>query len=197
MKHILLFLFCTVLTLDVQAQTFRCSFSGPTISPEVVEATTEYEKQLKGIVEATLNKIAREIGVNSVNYKAYPSSNVGNFQVEYNKAEREFVMYYNLVFLKNLHNILGHDQELYVAIYIITAHEFGHNLNGHVHSEESDPVMELEADYFAGQTAAKQGLPYVFAEKVYRICTLEYKTNTHPGQSERIDSFRKGYRNGL
>ncbi|MEZ4926585.1 MAG: hypothetical protein R3A50_09930 [Saprospiraceae bacterium] len=196
MKHILLIFACALFSTMIQAQTYRCAFSGASVKPIVTQVKNDFDKKLERVVEDILDEIAKEIGVNSYNYRAYPSSNVRNFQVEFDESSREFNMYYSLTFLNNLYNTLSQDQQLLDIIFVITAHEFGHNLNGHVHIGGCDPKMELEADYFAGKTAAKHEIPYVFAVKVYNMCTSVGSTSTHPGRSERIESFRNGYKNG-
>ncbi|MEZ4926587.1 MAG: hypothetical protein R3A50_09940 [Saprospiraceae bacterium] len=195
MKHILLIFACAVFASTVQAQTFRCSFSGPTVKPIDIDAETEYEEQLEDAIDEIFERIIKGMGLSSFNYSAWPAANVRNFQAEYDEDDEEFYVYYSFTFLRNLHNRLGSSEELVNAMYVITAHEFGHQLNGHVHERTSSSYMELEADFFAGKTASKHGIPYSSAVKVYQLCTSIGETSTHPGRADRIKAFKMGYAN--
>jgi hypothetical protein len=197
MKHVLIWICLACASSFGQAQNFRCAFSGPTVKPIVAEAQTDAEGDLEDLVDAVIEEILGDLGLNSLNFWAQPASNVRNFQAEYNESEESFEVYYSFTFLKNLRSSLnGSRWETIFAVYVISAHELGHHLNGDVHGSGGDPDQELYADYFAGKTAARHGIPYASAVRVYELCAAVGATTTHPGRADRVEAFKEGYDNG-
>lgn len=157
------------------------------------EAENEYEENLEFMVDGIVEEIVNELGLNYMNFYAIPATNVRNFQAEFDRQSKTFDMYYSFTFLKNLDAQIGNKWELIFVIYVITAHEIGHQLNGDVHGSGGHPDLELGADYFAGRTAAKHQIPYASAVRVYQLCTSVGATTTHPGREDRIAAFSEGY----
>ncbi len=197
MKHFLFTIILGLFLVGAHAQTFRCSFSGPTVVPKAEEADTDLEMRLDDIIDEIIETIIDEIGLDVNQFWAYPASNVRNFQAEYDRAEREYTIYYSFTFLKNLYEKLDSDEDLISAIYVITAHEIGHHLNGDVLGSGGDPDKELSADYFAGKTAARHGISFSDALLVYQMCTSVGATNSHPGREDRIEALKEGYIKGM
>lgn len=197
MKYFLISLAFILNLADTSAQKFRCSFSGQVVVPTEDEADSDLEQKLDDAVDSIVVEIVDEIGLDLMKFWAWPASNVRNFQAEYDSEEREYSIHYSFTFLKNIYSKLGSDEKLISAIYVIVAHEIGHHLNGHVHGSGGDPEHELAADYFAGKTAARHGIPLLDILTVYQLCTSVGSTDTHPGRADRIEYLKDGYINGL
>jgi hypothetical protein len=82
----------------------------------------------------------------------------------------------------------------------ILSHELGHHQNQHfsklVRSTYSVKDLELQADEFAGGVMFKLGATLSQGEKIYYSDFVPISaTLEHPGRTDRINSFEKGYQN--
>jgi len=76
----------------------------------------------------------------------------------------------------------------------IMAHEVGHHLNGHTLVEGgSRPMLELQADKFAGHAVKRVGGTLDQALAAYQMMSAE-GTETHPPRSARLEAVTRGWR---
>lgn len=79
----------------------------------------------------------------------------------------------------------------------IIAHELGHHVLGHTLIQgESNPKIELEADYFAGQLMQKTGASLNNALFLPSQPFMQNGGTTHPDGQQRIDAFNAGWLDG-
>ncbi len=76
----------------------------------------------------------------------------------------------------------------------LLAHEVGHHLNGHtIHRGGSTPVLELEADEFAGFILYKLGATLKQSQNVIYYIAMEKASRTHPSKNSRLSAIEKGW----
>lgn len=99
---------------------------------------------------------------------------------------------YNSYFMRSLRKDLGYWGETAVI-----AHELGHHLLGHtLVSMDSNPTMELEADYFAGKLMQKVGSSLNDTLFLASQPFMQDGGNTHPSGQQRIDAYNAGWLDG-
>jgi hypothetical protein len=83
------------------------------------------------------------------------------------------------------------------VLYAVMAHEIGHYVLGHQHTElGSRPEIELEADEYAGKVLAKMGASLQDAQAAFRSEKMKPKSHTHPPINERLKAVEAGWREG-
>jgi hypothetical protein len=81
------------------------------------------------------------------------------------------------------------------VLYAVMAHEIGHYVLGHQHTElGSRPEIELEADEYAGKVLAKMGASLQDAQAAFRSEKMKPKSHTHPPINERLKAVEAGWR---
>jgi Zn-dependent protease with chaperone function len=79
------------------------------------------------------------------------------------------------------------------AARTILAHEVGHHLNGHTLTKSgSRPLLELEADRFAGRAVKLMGGSLDQALAAYQVMPPQ-GTDTHPPRSARLEAVTRGW----
>lgn len=104
---------------------------------------------------------------------------------------KRFISYDPILF-----NDLEYYSDTYWSIISIFAHEIGHHLSGH--SEDnigSNPVSELEADYFTGFVLYKMGASLEQSLIAINLMGGEIDTETHPSKYKRIKKIEEGWLN--
>ena len=80
------------------------------------------------------------------------------------------------------------------ATITLLAHEVGHHLNGHtIRKGGSTPVLELEADEFAGFVLHKLGASLEQAQVVMTYISEIKSSRTHPGRGSRMVAIENGW----
>jgi hypothetical protein len=80
------------------------------------------------------------------------------------------------------------------AIYFVMAHEIGHYVLGHQHTQlGSNPKIELEADEYAGEVLAKMKATLKEAQAALRSDAMKPKSHTHPPIDERLNAVGTGW----
>lgn len=80
------------------------------------------------------------------------------------------------------------------SVMALLAHEVGHHLNGHtIRKGGSSPLVELEADEFAGFTLYKLGATLEESQKVMNFIAGIDATETHPGRMARMKAIQTGW----
>ena len=80
------------------------------------------------------------------------------------------------------------------ATITLLAHEVGHHLNGHtLRKSGSTPVLELEADEFAGFVLYKLGATLEQAQAVMTYIAEIKPSRTHPGRGSRMVAIENGW----
>jgi len=80
------------------------------------------------------------------------------------------------------------------AAITLLAHEVGHHLNGHtIRKSGSKPVLELEADEFAGFVLHKLGASLEQAQEVMKYIARIEASKTHPSRTSRIVAIQNGW----
>ena len=80
------------------------------------------------------------------------------------------------------------------ATITLLAHEVGHHLNGHtIRKSGSKPILELEADEFAGFVLHKLGASLEQAQEVMTYIAELKASRTHPGRGSRMAAIENGW----
>ena len=80
------------------------------------------------------------------------------------------------------------------ATITLLAHEVGHHLNGHtIRKSGSTPILELEADEFAGFVLHKLGASLEQAQEVMNYISEIKASRTHPGRGSRMVAIENGW----
>lgn len=111
--------------------------------------------------------------------------------VEADIRHRQRYIIYNPKFVSQVNKIA---KNKWASIFII-AHEIGHHLNGHtLHGMKTQPLLELEADEFAGFVLYKMGATLEDAQLVMHYIASMDGSKSHPGRIDRLDSIARGWR---
>lgn len=111
--------------------------------------------------------------------------------VEADIRHRQRYIIYNPKFVTQVNKIT---KNKWASIFII-AHEIGHHLNGHtLHGMKTQPLLELEADEFAGFVLCKMGASLEDAQLVMHYIASMDGSKSHPGRIDRLDSIARGWR---
>jgi hypothetical protein len=111
--------------------------------------------------------------------------------VEADIRHRQRYIIYNPKFVSQVNKITNNK---WASIFII-AHEIGHHLNGHtLHGMKTQPLLELEADEFAGFVLCKMGATLDDAQLVMHYIASMDGSKSHPGRFDRLDSIARGWK---
>jgi hypothetical protein len=111
--------------------------------------------------------------------------------VEANIRHRQRYIIYNPKFVSQVNSAT---KNKWASIFII-AHEIGHHLNGHtLHGMKTQPLLELEADEFAGFVLYKMGATLEDAQLIMHYIASMNGSKSHPGRIDRLDSIARGWR---
>jgi hypothetical protein len=121
------------------------------------------------------------------------AANVENVQAVIRRGHR--YIKYNPSFINGI-NKKAKDQ--WASIFIL-AHEIGHHLDGHtaLKKKHRSPVIELEADEFAGFVMRKLGATLEQAIISVMYVASPVASDTHPGTAERVEAVKKGWLKGI
>ncbi len=76
----------------------------------------------------------------------------------------------------------------------LLAHEVGHHLNGHtIKRSGSTPILELEADEFAGFVLQKLGASLEQSQEVMKYIASSKASKTHPARNSRMLAIQNGW----
>lgn len=134
-----------------------------------------------------INQIVSYSGLSN-NYTLIKEPGTMNAYAFISKGKR-YVSYDPILF-----NNLEYYSDSYWSIISIFAHEIGHHLSGH--SEDnigSNPVSELEADYFCGFVLYKMGATLEQSLIAINLLGGENDSNTHPSKYKRIEKIKEGW----
>ncbi len=102
--------------------------------------------------------------------------------------QKRYILY-SLLFIQKIKETTATDW----AALTILAHEIGHHLNGHTLSAGgSRPILELQADTFAGHAVERIGGTLDQALAAYQVMPAE-GTDTHPPRSARFEAVTRGW----
>lgn len=115
-------------------------------------------------------------------------ANVQN--VEASISHRKRYILYNPEYISWLNNATNDKW----AAFALLAHEIGHHLNGHtIRRGGSRPVLELEADEFAGFVLYKLGATLEQSQEVMKFIAKTKASKTHPARSSRMHAIQNGW----
>ena len=110
--------------------------------------------------------------------------------IEASVSHRKRYIFYNPTYITTLNNLTKNKW----AVMTLLAHEVGHHLNGHtIHRGGSTPVLELEADEFAGFILYKLGATLKQSQNVIYYIATEKASRTHPSKNSRLSAIEKGW----
>lgn len=139
--------------------------------------------------ESLLSGILDIFGLNTRDIQIEPNEKIENASAHYQNGQR--YIYYKPKWINNLGSSYG-TSEYWLKMGVIM-HEVGHHMKGHsISSENSTPILELEADEWAGFAMAKINSTLPLALK-YLETNPEFDTQTHPSRKRREASVRAGY----
>ena len=102
--------------------------------------------------------------------------------------EKRYILY-SLLFIQQIEAATA---SAWAALTIL-AHEVGHHLNGHTLTKSgSRPLLELEADRFAGRAVKLMGGSLDQALAAYQVMPQQ-GTDTHPPRSARLEAVTRGW----
>ncbi len=102
--------------------------------------------------------------------------------------QKRYILY-SLLFIQKIRETTATDW----AALTILAHEIGHHLNGHTLSASgSRPILELQADTFAGHAVKRIGGTLDQALAAYQVMPAE-GSETHPPRSARLEAVTRGW----
>ena len=146
--------------------------------PETVSASMPAQEMLSeimGVVGLTANFELRE-------------AKVANIQASISHRKRYIL--YNPDYISWINNATN---DKWAAIALM-AHEVGHHLNGHtIRRSGSKPVLELEADEFAGFVLHKLGASLEQAQEVMLYIAETVPSRTHPSRTSRMLAIQQGW----
>ena len=104
------------------------------------------------------------------------------------EGDKRYILY-SLVFIQQIEAATA---SAWAALTIL-AHEVGHHLNGHTLTKSgSRPLLELEADRFAGRAVKLMGGSLEQALAAYQLMPQQ-GTDTHPPRSARFEAVTRGW----
>ena len=135
----------------------------------------EMLSEIMGVVGLTANFELRE-------------AKVPNIQASISHRKRYIL--YNPDYISWINNATN---DKWAAIALM-AHEVGHHLNGHtIRRSGSKPVLELEADEFAGFVLHKLGASLEQAQEVMLYIAETVPSRTHPSRTSRMLAIQQGW----
>ena len=141
-------------------------------------SSTDAEKIVSGIMDALGLESKFRIKV----------ANVPNVEATIRHHERYIL--YNPDFVNKVNEAT---KDKWASIFIL-AHEVGHHLDGHTEAGlRSNPVIELEADQFAGFTLCKMGATLQQAQLAMYYISNMASSKTHPGRLDRLAAIENGW----
>jgi hypothetical protein len=115
-------------------------------------------------------------------------ANVQNVQASISHRKRYIL--YNPEYISWINNITNDKW----AAFALLAHEIGHHLNGHtIRRSGSRPVLELEADEFAGFVMYKLGASLEQSQEVMNFIAKTTASKTHPARASRMLAIQNGW----
>lgn len=160
-----------------------CSFYGEVESEQINVKECTNVKVLK-IINDVLSTVSLQ-----ENFKVY-EANIGNAIATRIGNERLLIVDPSF-----LNEIEVYSKDKFTS-YLIIAHEIGHHLNNHIEkpSDASPWWDELEADYFAGSTLQKLGIPpSTIGNVINLIAPRMSNSKTHPEWQARMKATINGY----
>jgi len=110
--------------------------------------------------------------------------------IEASISHRKRYILYNPAFISWINNAT---KDKWATITLL-AHEVGHHLNGHtIRKGGSTPILELEADEFAGFVLHKLGASLEQAQAVMTYIAEIKASRTHPGRGSRMAAIENGW----
>lgn len=159
---------------------WMCSFGGQHRRHSVY--TFDSDRQARQAVD----RIVRFTGLRS-NF-IVKAADVDNAQA-FVQSNKRYILY-NPLFMKR---VASQAQTDWAAIGVM-AHEVGHHLHGHtIETSGSRPVLELEADRYAGFVLQRMGATLEQALAGWREFSNERETATHPGLQSRLVAVTNGW----
>ena len=141
-------------------------------------SSTDAEKIVSGIMDALGLESKFRIKV----------ANVPNVEATIKHHERYIL--YNPDFVNKVNEAT---KDKWASIFIL-AHEVGHHLDGHTEAGlRSNPVIELEADQFAGFALCKMGATLQQAQLAMYYISNVASSKTHPGRLDRLVAIQTGW----
>ena len=114
--------------------------------------------------------------------------------IEASISHRKRYILYNPSYIAWINNITKNRW----AALALFAHEVGHHLNGHTISKTgSKPIVELEADEFAGFVLYKLGATLEEAQEVMKYISTDRASDTHPARASRMLAIQKGWNKAI
>lgn len=110
--------------------------------------------------------------------------------IEASISHRKRYILYNPSFINWINDVT---KDKWAAMALL-AHEVGHHLNGHtIRKTGSTPILELEADEFAGFVLYKLGATLPQAQEVMKYIAKPKESATHPGRLSRMQAIENGW----
>lgn len=110
--------------------------------------------------------------------------------IEASISHRKRYILYNPAFINSITNLT---KDKWAAMALL-AHEIGHHLNGHtIGKTGSTPVLELQADEFAGFILYKLGATLQQSQCVMNYIARTKESRTHPSKKSRMQAIEKGW----
>ncbi|MFC0774812.1 hypothetical protein [Terrimonas alba] len=166
---------------------FAIAFSGlcyPNFSPRFDTPTTDAPGDYPA--EEMLTEIMNVVGL-SPNFEL-KEAKVDN--IEASISHRKRYILYNPSFINWINEVTN---DKWAAMALL-AHEVGHHLNGHtIRKTGSTPILELEADEFAGFVLYKLGATLSQAQEVMKYIAKPKESATHPGRISRMQAIENGW----
>lgn len=179
----------TTLTAFLTAVMFTCfARTGQPIAATDLRTVTISDSSLSAIpcTQEMLSDIIKVIGL--VPNFELKEADVQN--VEASISHRKRYILYNPEYINWLNNATNDKW----AAFALLAHEIGHHLNGHtIRRGGSRPVLELEADEFAGFVLYKLGATLEQSQEVMKFIAKTTASKTHPARASRMHAIQNGW----
>lgn len=142
--------------------------------------------------EAFLAGILKEFGLNTRDIRIMASNQTNNAEADDVNGQK--YIYYNKSWMQDIgKNYEG--SEFWLKMGVIT-HEIGHHFKDHTFKyRESDPQLELEADWWSGFAMRKLGATLQQALTAVKKTSPPFEVGDHPARKYRIEAVTKGYHN--
>ena len=136
--------------------------------------------------EQMLNQIMEVVGLEP-NFEL-KEARVDNIEASIQHRKRYIL--YNPSFINWINEVT---KDRWAAMALL-AHEVGHHLNGHtIRRTGSTPILELEADEFAGFVLYKLGATLSQSQEVMKFIAKPKESATHPGRMSRMQAIENGW----
>jgi hypothetical protein len=105
------------------------------------------------------------------------------------KHHQRYILY-NPAFIEQVN---AETNNKWAAIFIL-AHEVAHHIEGHTLVDIRErPVVELQADQFAGYTLRRMGASLAQAQLAIHYIANAEPSKTHPGRETRLAAIQRGW----